>query len=561
MKIAIYQFNATIGACESNTDKIIQAVLDSCAQSCDLFIVPELAICGYPPEDLLYRSEFHQTIQTQLSRFLDIYDITLLITAPYRDTITNVCYNSVFVIRDGVVLHRYDKQILPNYSVFDDKRYFASGNSSVVFNCAGVKVGVVICEDMWKPEPIQHAKQNGAELIFVLNASPFDDGKYEERIAMARQRISEVELPLIYVNYVGGQDEVVYDGASFMLNKNGDITHQLPAFTEQLSYVEYMSPQQISYAECIQPQQMSSEQILSEPLSSLARQESNPCHYPNYEERIYTALVVAVRDYVYKNDFKGVVLGLSGGIDSALTLAIAVDALGTDNVCALMMPSCYTLDISLIDARDMVKRLNITKYHEIDISSIFNQFQQQLSPLFNDLPLDATEENLQARTRGTLQMAMSNKFGYLVLTTGNKSEMATGYATLYGDMAGGFAVLKDVYKTVVYKLCIWRNQQSVIIPERIITRPPSAELRDNQVDQDSLPDYVILDKIIKYLVEDNLSSQNIIKQGFSQDDVLKVAKLLKINEYKRRQSAVGPKITGCGFTKDWRYPITHHFKY
>ncbi len=531
MKIAIYQFNAIIGALESNVNKITQKIIEAKTFGCSLFLLPELAICGYPPEDLLFREDFHVQIQSYLDTFLHISGITLVIPAPYH--IENKCFNSAFIIRDGKVLTRYDKKILPNYGVFDDKRYFEIGSSSCVVECDGVRVGVVICEDMWETEPILDAKNSGADIICVLNASPFYDTKFEERVAIAQKRVQESNLPLIYVNAVGGQDEIVYDGASFVLNVKGEICAQLNAFTEELEYIEY------------------NDKRVTLGIKNI---------YPNYEERIYKSLVLGVHDYVKKNGFVGVVLGLSGGVDSALTLAIAVDAIGVDNVMAVMMPSIYTADISINDSREMVKRLQLKNYHEIDINDIFNQVNNKLSPIFKEMPVDATEENLQARIRGTLNMAISNKFGYLVLTTGNKSEMATGYATLYGDMAGGYAVLKDVLKTVVYKLSKWRNSQSEIIPERIITRPPSAELRDNQVDQDSLPDYDTLDKIINYIVEDKLSANEIIGKGFTTQDVKRVAHLIKINEYKRRQSAVGPKVTETDFAKDWRYPITHHFK-
>jgi NAD+ synthase (glutamine-hydrolysing) len=532
MKIATYQFNPTIGDLVANTDKILHSVLESKANGCDLFLVPELAMCGYPPEDLLLREDFHHQIEFQLKRFLLIDGITLVITAPYKEK--NICFNSAFVIKNAQVIKRYDKHSLPNYGVFDDKRYFSAGSMPCVFECAGTQVGVVICEDMWNAYPIMQAKSEGAELICVLNASPFSEYKYEERLKIARQRVSESQLPILYVNAIGGQDEIIYDGASFALNKNGGLVQQLSSFKEELAYSKYTN------------QQLISESIIK---------------YPEYEERIYNALVLSLKDYVTKNAFKGIVLGLSGGIDSALTLAIAVDALGASNVVAVMMPSVYTADISVIDAQDMVKRLQISNYHEVEINPIFSQFDKQLAPIFSGMPNDLTEENLQARIRGTLLMAISNKFGYLVLTTGNKSEVAMGYATLYGDMAGGFAPLKDVLKTLVYRLSKWRNTLSEVIPERIIARAPSAELRANQTDQDSLPDYDVLDKIIKYLVEGNLSSEDIIARGLDAVDVKKVARLLKLNEYKRRQSAVGPKVTLVSFAKDWRYPITHRFNF
>lgn len=534
MKIAIYQFNATIGALQSNTNKITEKIIEAKSQGCSLFLLPELALCGYPPEDLLLREDFHTQIRDNIDTFLNISGITIVLPTPY--VIDGKCFNSALIIRDGVILSRYDKKLLPNESVFDDKRYFEPGASTCIVECNGVKIGIVICEDMWGSEPILETKKNGAQIICVLNASPFYDTKFEERVKVARRRVLDCNLPLIYVNAVGAQDEIVYDGASFILDTRGEICFQLKSFVEDVIYVEYDH-------------------------NFVIKNNVVSNTYPNFEERIYSALVLGVRDYVHKNGFNGVVLGLSGGIDSALTLAIVVDAIGANNVTAVMMPSIYTAEISIADSRDMVKRLQIKDYHEIEINKIFAQFNQELAPIFNNMPIDATEENLQARIRGTLNMAISNKFGYLVLTTGNKSEMATGYATLYGDMAGGFAVLKDVLKTVVYRLSKWRNMDEEVIPSRIIKRPPSAELRDNQVDQDSLPDYEILDQIINHLVEDKLSVNDIINKGFSSVDVNKVAHLIKLNEYKRRQSAVGPKVTKTGFTKDWRYPITSHFKF
>ena len=481
---------------------------------------------------MLFRPDFYAAALEQLQRLQAIHGITLLIGAPYRDNEVN--YNCAFILRDGQVIARYDKQILPNYGVFDEVRYFKPGNKSVVFDCEGVKVGVVICEDVWHSHPALESKEQGAELLCVLNASPFVRTKQAERLDIAKCRISEIGMPLIYLNQFGGQDELIFDGASFALNADQSLVQQLPAFAESLVYLNY------------EQNELSTQTAITT--------------YPQEIQSIYQALVLGVRDYVYKNGFKGVVLGLSGGIDSALTLAIAVDAIGSEKVMAVMMPSPYTADISLTDSRDMVKRLAV-RYEEIAISPIFNQFKAQLHNVFSGLNEDTTEENLQARTRGTLLMAISNKLGYLVLTTGNKSEMTTGYATLYGDMAGGFAVLKDVLKTDVYRLSNYRNEISEVIPQRIITRAPSAELRDNQTDQDSLPDYAILDKVIQLLVEENKSSQEVVALGINPAIVEQVARLLKINEYKRRQAAVGPKISQVAFAKDWRYPISNSYKF
>ncbi|MFN8770129.1 MAG: NAD+ synthase [Neisseriaceae bacterium] len=532
MKIAVYQFNPTIGAVKANADKLLEAIEKAKAKQADLFVCPELALCGYPPEDLLFTNNFQSLIEEQLQRFIGITGITLLVPLPFYDN-GNI-YNSVVVIQNGKIIKRYDKQALPNYEVFDDKRYFTPGRTGCVFNCAGVNVGVVICEDMWSSQPITQTHKDGADFICIINASPFEEYKHERRVNTLKDRHNETKLPLLYVNCVGGQDEVVYDGGSFMLNAEGAICYQAETFKEELYFIDYKDKNNISALKI---------------------------NCPEYEERVYNALMLGVRDYVQKNGFKGVALGLSGGIDSALTLVIAVDAIGADNVTAVMMPSQYTHEISFTDARDIVNRLGVKHYHEIDISPVFTQFKNSLSDVFSGLGEDITEENLQARTRGTLLMAISNKFGYLVLTTSNKSEMATGYSTLYGDMVGGFAVLKDVLKTVVYKLSKWRNLNTEVIPARIIARSPSAELRDNQTDQDTLPEYEILDQIIRYLVEDNLATDEIIQKGFLREDVLRTSRLLKFNEYKRRQAAVGPKVTRRSFSKDWRMPITSQFEY
>lgn len=536
LKVAVYQFNPLVGDLQGNTDKLINKAIEAQQNGCDLFISSELALCGYSPEDLLFRPDFYSQLSTQLERFKILNGITMLIGCPYRENHLN--YNSVFVIRDGLILGRYDKSILPNYGVFDEARYFKSGAEPLVFTCSGVKIGVLICEDVWQSAPALLAANAQSELLCVLNASPYDIDKQNRRLQVVHARVRETRLPLIYVNQFGAQDDLVFEGASFALNADQKLIMRLPVFVEKLAYIDYIKT--VEVIGTIKPE--------------------NITNYPLEIEAIYGALVVAVRDYINKNKFSGVVLGLSGGIDSALTLAIAYDALGSDRVMAVMMPSPYTADISINDSRDMVKRLGV-RYEEIAISPIFNQFESQLDGIFNGLAKDTTEENLQARIRGTLLMAIANKLGYLVLTTGNKSEMATGYATLYGDMAGGFAPLKDVLKTQVYQLSIWRNKISDIIPERIITRAPSAELRENQTDQDSLPDYAILDQIITLLVDELCSCADVIHRGFDPEVVYKVARLLKLNEYKRRQAAVGPKISMRAFTRDWRYPITNQFEY
>jgi NAD+ synthase (glutamine-hydrolysing) len=536
LKVALFQFNPIVGDIVNNTNKIIDGINNAIEQGCDLFITSELALCGYSPEDLLYRENFYTQINQQLARILSFKDITIIIGSPYQEQ--QHTFNSALIIKSGKILQRYDKRSLPNYGVFDEKRYFTPGSEQVIFEVNGIKIGVLICEDLWQQQNAINLHQNGAQLICVLNASPYWQKKHSQRQEVVKNLSATIKIPLIYVNQCGGQDDVVYDGSSFISDETGEIQLQLSSFAECRAYA------QISYIH----------QQYTINCSSLAKYTSNAT------QQLYNALTMALKDYVAKNNFKGVVLGLSGGIDSALTLAIAYDALGSDKIMAIMMPSIYTAEISKNDASLMAHNLNV-KYQEIEITEIFNQFKTQLKPSFIGKTEDTTEENLQARIRGTLLMALSNKFGYLVITTGNKSEMATGYATLYGDMAGGFALLKDVLKVDVYKLAKWRNEQKAIIPERIITRAPSAELRDNQTDQDSLPPYAILDQIIELLVEKNCSTTKIISLGFDAEIVNKVAHLIKINEYKRRQAPVGPKISEVSFARDWRYPITNKFNF
>lgn len=535
MKIAIAQFNATVGDLIGNTDQIIKQMYAAREQGADILLLPELAICGYPPEDLLLRQAFYTACEQQLDRILAVADgITVVVGHPRQ--IGQERFNMISVVRDGNYMAQYQKMILPNSEVFDECRYFTPGAAACVFEQAchdgsTVQVGVLICEDIWHLEPAAETADCGAEIILVANASPFHQGKQAARETAVQQRIEETGLPVVYANWVGGQDELVYDGGSFAMNKQGQIAMRLPSFTSDLQFAEFNQGD-------IQ-------------INAIAPRLSN-------DEEAYRALVLATQDYLGKNRFPGAIIGLSGGIDSALTLAIAVDALGAENVRAVMMPSRYTADISLNDARATAEGLGV-QYDEIAIAPMVEAFSLALAPQFAGLAEDATEENLQSRIRGVLLMALSNKTGRLVLTTGNKSEMTTGYATLYGDMAGGFAVLKDVSKQLVYRLSIYRNTLSPIIPERIITRPPSAELRDNQLDQDSLPPYEVLDEIMRRYVEDNQSMADIIAAGFAEADVHRVLRLLKINEYKRRQSAVGPRITPRAFGKDWRYPITNRF--
>jgi NAD+ synthase (glutamine-hydrolysing) len=453
-------------------------------------------------------------------------------------------FNRASVLCEGQVVASYAKQELPNYQVFDERRYFTPGSESCVFELSGVKMGLLICEDAWFERPAQKAKEAGAQLLLVLNASPFHVGKGLEREVQMGQRVQNCGLPLVYAHLVGGQDEVIFEGRSFALNAKADVVARAPAFQECMPTITVDSTA------------VKGQLNITGTLASGG---------DSWQEDLWHALVLGIRDYLGKNGFPGALLGLSGGIDSALVLALAVDALGADKIHAVMMPSQYTADISWIDSREMVKRLGV-RYDEIAIAPLFEGFKLALADQFKGLAEDTTEENIQARVRGTLLMAMSNKTGAIVLTTGNKSEMATGYCTLYGDMAGGFAVIKDVVKTQVFQLAEWRNHNDPYgtgknpIPERIITRPPSAELRADQKDQDSLPPYEVLDAIVQRYMENDEGIQALVADGFDQADVEKVTRLIKLNEYKRRQSPVGIRVTHRSFGKDWRYPITNRFR-
>ena len=531
MIAAIAQINFFVGDIQGNAQKIIASAIQAKNLGATLLVTPELSLCGYPPEDLLLRSDFLQACDVALTELcLALADIkpsiTVIVGHPHQ--VGEACYNAASVLQGGNIVATYHKHALPNHSVFDEKRYFTSGDEALVFVHEGIKIGLLICADVWEPVPALLAKTAGAVLLIALNASPFHMEKQSARLDVVRQRVYETQLPVIYANLVGGQDELVFDGGSFVLNADGVLTQQLAAFESTLALVEFNATQPIPSM-----------------IVPLLKTEAS----------VYNALKLGLADYVHKNGFPGVVLGLSGGIDSALTLAIAVDALGAENVHAVMMPSEFTADISVNDAREMADLLGV-KYTEIAIKSLFEQYLTTLTPLFGDLSLDATEENLQARIRGMLLMAISNKFGSIVLTTGNKSEMAVGYCTLYGDMAGGFALLKDVPKTLVYQLSNYRNSLSHVIPQRIISRPPSAELRADQEDQDSLPPYDVLDGIMEAYVENDLSFSNIVEMGYARDDVNRVISLIDRNEYKRRQSPVGVRITHKGFGKDRRLPIT-----
>ncbi|MET0346034.1 MAG: NAD+ synthase, partial [Casimicrobiaceae bacterium] len=527
MRVAIAQLNQVLGDLAGNAARLKDAVAAGQRGGADLVVTPELSLCGYPPEDLLLRPAFLDACAAELAALAsEVRGVTALIGFP--EAREGRRHNAMAVIRDGRVAQVYRKACLPNYTVFDEERYFEPGTAPCVFDVAGVRVATIICEDVWFPEPAARAKAAGAEVIVVPNGSPYHTRQQALRRQQVSARARENGVPIVYVNRVGGQDELVFDGASFVVAASGEVVQQFPAWHEAVAIAEFDGDE---------PRAMRGG--LDERL----------------EAHVYDALVMGVRDYVDKNGFPGVLLGLSGGIDSALTLAVAVDALGRDRVRALMLPSQYNASISLEDARTMAGIVGV-RYDEISIEPVFAAFLEALRSEFKETKVDAAEENIQARIRGTLLMALSNKFGSIVLTTGTKSEMAVGYATLYGDMAGGFAVLKDISKTLVYRLSHYRNSLGRVIPERIITRPPSAELRPDQTDQDSLPPYDVLDAILEAYVEQDRSPADIVALGFDADAVRKVVRLIKVNEYKRRQAAVGIRITPRGFGKDWRYPIT-----
>jgi NAD+ synthase (glutamine-hydrolysing) len=531
MKLGIAQLNLTVGDIAGNTARLLAAAQEAHATGAELLLAPEMSICGYPAEDLVLRRDFTTACEAAIQQLAMAAPSELALIVGYPEFSDGGLFNAAALLRGGKVETVYRKHHLPNHSVFDEQRVFDSGDTPCVFTCGGIQFGINICGDIWEPGPATRAMEAGADWLLVPNASPYHLNKECERLGVARSRLAEAGLPIIYANLVGGQDELVFDGASFALDADGDVAAQCPAWQEGLFYFDIVGDT------CIGPRH----------------------GLPDEDAAVYDALVLAVRDYVGKNGFKGVHLGLSGGIDSALTLAIAADAIGPERVHAVMMPSDYTAGISVEDSRDMVQRLGV-KYSEIAIRPIYEAFIGQLAGEFAGLAMDTTEENLQARTRGTLLMALSNKFGTLVLTTGNKSEMATGYATLYGDMAGGFAVLKDVAKTRVYRLANYRNGLSQAIPQRIIDRPPSAELRPDQTDQDSLPPYEVLDAILEAYVERDLSARDIVAQGFDAATVKKVIRLVDLAEYKRRQAPPGPRITPRNFGKDRRYPITSKYR-
>ncbi|MGD8784082.1 MAG: NAD+ synthase [Thioalkalispiraceae bacterium] len=536
IKLVMAQLDFLVGDIEGNADKIINACEKAVQINAQVIVFPELALTGYPPEDLLLRPELHQRCDVALEKIVkSVANIDVVLG--YPKWMGAGLQNMAGVIQSGRITYEYAKQTLPNYKVFDEMRYFLPGYEPCVANIAGIPMGLTICEDVWVDEPVKQAVEAGAKCILNLNASPYHTHKSLHRKKVIEEHARSNHIPLVYTNLVGGQDELVFDGESFVVNAEGEVVRRAPAFVEDLFLVEInWDGQQVSI-----PQQECADLL-----------EEN--------ESIYRALVTGVRDYVHKNGFNGAVIGLSGGIDSALTLAIAVDALGAEHVEAVTMPSRYTADMSIEDARQECKNLGI-ECEVVPIETTFNAFLELLQPLFENLPVDTTEENIQARCRGIILMAISNKKRKMVLTTGNKSEMAVGYATLYGDMAGGFAVLKDVLKTRVYALANWRNQQSEAIPQRVIDRPPSAELAPDQKDSDSLPEYSVLDPILERYIEFDQGVEEIIAAGFEQRDVKRVMYLVDTSEYKRRQAPPGVRITERAFGRDRRYPITSGFHY
>lgn len=558
LRICVAQFNFVVGDLAGNAQKITVAARAAHAAGARLLLTPELAICGYAAEDLFFRPSFisacDDAVKTVARELAGLKDMTVVVGHPAavetgglrtRSVTVPNRVNAASVLCEGQTIATYAKRELPNYQVFDERRYFVPGRDTCVFEAgeagARVKVGLLICEDAWYEAPARETRLAGAEVLAVINASPFHVGKGSEREDMMRQRARACGLPLVYAHLVGGQDEVVFEGHSFALQVDGALAARAPSFTEDAFIVDLdRSAAGMQLQGAIEPDRSA-------------------------DADLWDALVLGVRDYVGKNGFPGAIIGLSGGIDSALVLAIAVDALGADRVRTVMMPSPYTADISWIDARDMAARLGV-RYDEVSIVPEFEAFKASLAQEFHGLPEDTTEENIQARIRGTLLMALSNKSGRIVLTTGNKSEMATGYCTLYGDMAGGFAVIKDLAKTTVFRLARWRNTNdphgtgAEPIPLRIITRPPSAELRPDQKDQDSLPEYEVLDAIVERYMENDQGIEEIVAQGYARADVEKVTHLIKLNEYKRRQAPVGIRVTHRSFGKDWRYPITNKFR-
>ena len=545
LSIALAQLNAHLGDVSTNCQKLLQMRARAAAQGADIILTPEMFLAGYPADDLVLRADFMNRIEVAIHRLAEATadgGPAIIVGAPCQDK--DVLYNSAFILDNGKIIARRDKVNLPNYGVFDDKRHFTPGQLQGPVLVRGMRLGIAVCEDIWFPDLCEMLGETGAEIILSLNASPFENAKTDMRMMHAVSRMTETGLPFVYVNMVGGQDELVFDGSSFALNLGGKIASQMPSFSEGLSLLE-------------------------------ARTQSGTCHLTGQisrpataEEDVWRALTLGVRDYVEKNGFPGAILGLSGGVDSAIVAVLAVDALGPERVRVVMMPSDYTADISLADADELANNLGLT-LETIALRAGMDAFDNMLGPSFEGADMDVTEENIQSRLRGMILMALSNKFGNMVLATGNKSEYAAGYSTLYGDMCGGFAPIKDVWKTEIFKLCEWRNTalprgvlgpEGEVIPRRIITRPPSAELRPDQQDTDSLPPYDILDAILIALTEEMADTDTIVSRGYDRETVERVSAMLFRTEYKRFQAAPGPKVTPRAFGRDRRLPLTSGFK-
>ncbi|HSW93531.1 MAG TPA: NAD+ synthase [Gammaproteobacteria bacterium] len=535
IRIIAAQLDMPVGDIAGNLAKMITAAKTARdTLSADMIVFPELSLTGYPPEDLLLRKSFIDEANDALQAFKSAIDgIYCVVSHPHATS--QGLYNSCSVIYDKTIVGRYAKQHLPNYGVFDECRYFVPGNSTCMVTVQGIPVGIVICEDAWFPGPIQQLANQGARLIVSPNASPFETDKHEQRHITLAKRAKAAALPIVYVNCVGGQDDLIFDGGSMVVDASGKICQHAGFFQETLMPVDI----DVS----------STDTVVSQADFSLSSED----------ERAYDALVLAVRDYIQKNQFSGVLIGVSGGIDSALTLAIAVDALGKEKVHAVLLPSRYTSEMSMEDALALIKNVGVS-HDVISIEPAFESFADSLQPVLGDQKLNIVDQNIQSRCRGVIMMALSNQTGHLVLTTGNRSEMAVGYATLYGDMAGGFAVLKDVPKTWVYRLARLRNKTHPVIPERILTRAPTAELAPDQKDEDSLPPYDLLDKMLELYLDQELGVQAIVDQGFDEETVKKVVNLIHQSEYKRRQSPIGPRIHHKAFGRDRRYPVTSGFK-
>ena len=533
VRVAVAQINCTVGDFPGNARRIVAAAQEASRAGAEVLLTPELALSGYPPEDLLLRGTFFQASDAALEQLAhelaQFAHLRVVVGHPLARE--GQRFNAASILSRGVVIGTYCKHDLPNYDVFDEQRYFRPDNRPFVFEIRGTRFGINICEDTWFSYAPRCAAAAGAQVLLVPNGSPFHLGKQALRLEVMRRNVSREGLALVYANLVGGQDELVFDGGSFALDAQGRLVAMAPEFVEHLLLIDFVDG---------------------------VAQPGACTPTGSFEEQAYRALKLGLHDYLHKNGFPGAIIGLSGGIDSALTLALAHDALGGERVHAVMMPSKFTADISLIDARDMAQRLHI-RYDEIPITPAFDAFVASLAQQFAGRPWDTTEENIQARARGTLLMALSNKTGSIVLTTGNKSEMAVGYCTLYGDMAGGFAVIKDLTKTLVYRLARYRNGLSEVIPQRILQRAPSAELRANQTDQDSLPPYDLLDAVIVRYMEQDESLAQIVAAGYPEPEVRRVVRMIRQSEYKRRQSPVGIRVTHRAFGRDWRYPITNRF--